>query len=135
MKFVVMIMVTILLNFLCSSKLSVVSWIIVFVPFIFMTVVVTMLLYFFGLNTTTGTIDYACKNSNYQDISVDSSGNITIYDPDYNYIVSPAYYKAPNIIIPNPQNVTNIKPKSKPKTITTNTPLSPYWHSSGAYQS
>ena len=128
MKVVVMIMVTILLNFLCSSKLTVVSWIIVFIPFIFMTVIVTMLLYFFGLDATTGTIDSTCKNSNYQDITVDSSGNIIIYDPDYNYMLNPAYYKAPNIIIPNPKKVTKAKTNISP-------PLFPYWRSSGAYQS
>jgi predicted membrane protein len=36
--------------------MSVISWIIVFVPFIFMSVIVTILLYFFGLNPATGTI-------------------------------------------------------------------------------
>lgn len=125
MKVVVMIMVTILLNFLCSSKLTVVSWIIVFIPFIFMTVIVTLLLYFFGLDASSGSIDPTCKNANYQDITVDSSGNIIIYDPDYNYMLNPAYYKAPNIIIPNPQKIT------KPKTNT----IFPYWRSSVAYQS
>jgi len=137
MKFVVMIMVTGLLNFLCSSKLSVVSWVIVFIPFIFMTVTVSMLLYFFGLNASTGTIDYACKNSNYpNDISVDESGNIIIYDPDYNYIANPAYYKAPNIIIPNPQQVTNMKTKAKTTVAaSSNPPIFPYWRSTGAYQS
>jgi hypothetical protein len=45
MKVIVTIMVTILLNILCERGLSVVSWIIVFIPFILMTVIVSMLLY------------------------------------------------------------------------------------------
>ena len=57
-KVIVMLMVTLLLNILCERGLGVISWIIVFIPFILMTVIVTLLLYFFGLNATTGTINY-----------------------------------------------------------------------------
>ena len=39
-KFVIMIMITFLLNILCQSGLGVISWIIVFIPFILMTVIV-----------------------------------------------------------------------------------------------
>jgi hypothetical protein len=49
MKFIVMIFITFLLNILCKGGLGVVSWIIVFIPFIFMTVIITLLLYVFGL--------------------------------------------------------------------------------------
>jgi predicted membrane protein len=54
MKFVVAILVTLLLNGLCDGGLGVISWIIVFIPFILMTFVVAMLLYIFGLNSTIG---------------------------------------------------------------------------------
>lgn len=54
MKFVVAILVTLLLNGLCDGGLGVISWIIVFIPFILMTFVVAMLLYIFGLNATIG---------------------------------------------------------------------------------
>lgn len=54
MKFVVAILVTLLLNGLCEGGLGIISWIIVFIPFILMTFVVAMLLYIFGLNTTIG---------------------------------------------------------------------------------
>ena len=56
-KFIIMIMVTILLNALCQGGLGIVSWIIVFIPFIFMTVVVSIVLYVFGLNAATGKIE------------------------------------------------------------------------------
>jgi hypothetical protein len=55
-KFIIMIMVTILLNVLCQGGLGIISWMIVFIPFIFMTVVVSILLYVFGLNAATGEI-------------------------------------------------------------------------------
>ena len=62
MKGVVTFMVTILLNILCERGLGVVSWIIVFIPFILMTVIVSMLLYIFGLDAATGSLNYKCDN-------------------------------------------------------------------------
>lgn len=106
MKSIVMIFVTFLLNLLCEGGLTIVSWIIVFIPFILMTVIVTMLLYIFGLNATTGQANYSCKK--YPDnITIDENNNIIIYDPAYNYLKNPAYYKKPNIFIPNPNATTN----------------------------
>jgi len=61
-KFIIMVMITFLLNILCEGGLSIISWIIVFVPFIFMTIIVTMLLYIFGLDAASGSINYKCKN-------------------------------------------------------------------------
>ena len=111
MKVIVMIMVTFLLQILCKRGLNVISWIIVFVPFILMTVIVSLLLYFFGLNSSTGKINYTCKdkektinvtNPTLQNTYTDSQGNIVIYDPYYDPVNNPVYYKSPNIIIPKP---------------------------------
>ena len=49
-KLLVMIVVTFLLNILCGSGLSIVSWVIVLAPFIFMLVSASILLYVFGMN-------------------------------------------------------------------------------------
>jgi len=114
MKIIVMIMVTLLLNILCQRGLSVVSWIIVFIPFILMTVIVSMLLYIFGLNASTGMIN-TCepKEQNNKkcpdNTTIDSQGNIIIYDPYYNPLTHPVYYNSPNIIVPKPptKSVTN----------------------------
>jgi hypothetical protein len=100
-KIIVMVMVTLLLNILCEKGLSVVSWIIVFIPFIMMTVIVSMLLYIFGLDASTGKLNY---NNAMQNVTVDSLGNIIIYDPEYNPSKVPVYYQSPNIIVPNPSN-------------------------------
>lgn len=134
MKTIVMTLVTILLNILCKRGLGVVSWIIVFVPFILTTVVVSMLLYIFGMSATTGTLDYKCNENELnvippkyrKDIKVDSQGNIIIHDPEYNPNVAPVYYSSPNIIVPNPY--LNNKPP-------TNSPPSLYYSSSPAYSS
>ena len=112
-KIIIMIMITILLQILCERGLNIVSWIIVFVPFILMTVIVSIILYVFGLNATTGSIDYSHKNKNNnhnqntKDIYYDSEGNIIIYDPYYDAIQNPVYYKEPNIIVPTPNLPNN----------------------------
>ena len=105
-KVIVTIMVTLLLNILCEKGLGVVSWIIVFIPFILMTVIVSMLLYVFGLDAATGTLNYKCNDSTTcgNNITVDSLGNIVIYDPEYDATKKPVYYQSPNIIIPNPSS-------------------------------
>ena len=48
-KFMVMIIFTVVLNILCQRGLGIISWFIVFVPFIMMTVITTILLFVFGL--------------------------------------------------------------------------------------
>ena len=54
LKFLVMIIFSVVLNVLCSKNLGIVAWMIVFIPFIFMTVITTLLLISFGLNPTIG---------------------------------------------------------------------------------
>ena len=132
MKVIVTIMVTILLNILCERGLSVVSWIIVFIPFILMTVIVSMLLYIFGLDAATGTLNYN-SNTKCNNGTIDASGNIIIYDPNYNPSINPVYYKSPNIIVPNP-NLNNNSTITTTNNIKPYTPI-PHGTSSYAYQS
>tara|TARA_B100000579_G_scaffold82466_1_gene64273 strand:- start:1 stop:441 length:441 start_codon:yes stop_codon:yes gene_type:complete len=54
LKFVVMIVFTIALNLLCKMGLGVVSWFIVFVPFIMMTIITSLLLFVMGLSPYRG---------------------------------------------------------------------------------
>ena len=81
-KLIVMIIITILLNALCQSGMGIVSWIIVFVPFIFMSVIVAILLYVFGLDPATGKLNINCDNPN----QVTTTGNLIFTatnDPSY----------------------------------------------------
>ena len=133
MKVIVTITVTLLLNILCEQGLSVVSWIIVFITFILMTVIVSMLLYVFGLDAATGNLNYRCDGSSSKtdcgnNITIDALGNIVIYDPEYNPSSKPVYYQSPNIIIPNP-NANNTTTTNK------NVVIIPNGTSSPAYQS
>ena len=99
MKIVISTMITILLNIMCQRGLSIISWIIVFIPFVLMTVIVTLLLYVFGLDTATGKINYSCDNKTN---TIDKNGNIIIYAPEYNSkSIDKISYIYPNIIIPS----------------------------------
>ena len=140
MKLIVTVMVTLLLNILCQRGLNTISWIIVFIPFILMTVIVTLLLYIFGLNSTTGSLNYSCQDSSNNvtntttatnNVTVDANGNIIIYNPYYNSLTNPVYYQPPNVIVPKPPTA----PSSTTSTTNTLPPLPPSGSSNPAYQS
>ena len=91
-KIIVTIMVTFLLNILCEQGLGFVSWIIVFIPFILMTVIVSMILYIFSLDASTGSINYKYDIKNSQDIHIDKTIDAleyinTIKPNNYQYMV------------------------------------------------
>jgi hypothetical protein len=75
-KAIVMIIITILLNALCESGMGIVSWIIVFIPFIFMSIIIAILLYVFGLDPATGKLNIQCDNC---DSSISKKGGNLIY--------------------------------------------------------
>ena len=79
LKFVVSILITILLDGLCKGGMGLVSWIIVFIPFIFMTVIVTILLYVFGLDMATGQLNISCVND-----KTNSGGNLIFSNANNN---------------------------------------------------
>lgn len=133
-KGIVTIMVTLLLNILCERGLNVVSWLIVLIPFIFMTVIVGMILYIFGLDESTGKLNYPTTDPS-NNIMVDNLGNIIIYDPEYNYNKNPVYYRQPNIIVPNPSANDNNKYTYQYNANKFNKFFIPTGSSSPAYQS
>lgn len=53
---------TLLLNMLCVRGLSVISWIIVFIPFISMTLITGLVMYSLGLSPYLGKMDYSKLN-------------------------------------------------------------------------
>ena len=91
-KFIVMIIMTLLLNILCSRGLNIVSWLIVFIPFILMTYITAVLMYVFGLSPSTNgdyTIDYpetTSTSSQNKTVVVTNTtaddDNNSEYDPD-----------------------------------------------------
>lgn len=61
LKFMVMIIFSIVLNILCNRGLGIISWFIVFIPFIMMTIITSMLLIAFGLSPTRGGLNYTVE--------------------------------------------------------------------------
>jgi hypothetical protein len=61
-KIILTILITLLLQTLCSTGMGLAAWFIVFIPFIFMSVIVAILLYVFGLNPATGSINMIHQN-------------------------------------------------------------------------
>ena len=107
MKMIVMFMISLLLNILCEKGLTIIAWFIVFIPFIMMTLITTMLLYIFGLNATKGTLNTTNDAKLYK---LDAQGNIMIYDPYYDSKNRPVYYTNPYIIIPKPMTTQPSNP-------------------------
>jgi len=50
LKTLVMVIMTLILNILCNRELTIVAWLIVFIPFILMTYITSLLFFVFGLN-------------------------------------------------------------------------------------
>ena len=120
-KIIVMIIITILLNALCQGGMDIVSWIIVFIPFIFMSVIVAILLYVFGLDPATGKLNIKCDNC-------DTTGNV---NKGGNLIYS-STIKAPN-------NSKNTKYVDVTYSETPSEPINeissvPYWSSDPQYE-
>tara|TARA_A100001035_G_scaffold230173_1_gene192055 strand:+ start:635 stop:1249 length:615 start_codon:yes stop_codon:yes gene_type:complete len=61
-KFIVMIMYFIILNILCEEGLIVLSWLFVFLPFVMMTIITSLLLFVFGLSPDKGKLKYQINN-------------------------------------------------------------------------
>ena len=85
-KFVVMIVFSIALNILCKKGLGVISWFIVFVPFIMMTIITSLLLFVFGLSPMKGGLDYnvtypAVEESNTNVTVIKTNGHTVVKKP------------------------------------------------------
>jgi hypothetical protein len=81
-KTIVMIIFTLLLNILCKQGLSIISWLIVFIPFILMTYITAVLMFVFGLSPSSDNLNYDVKYpDDYPDellIVRNPSNNITV---------------------------------------------------------
>ena len=85
-KFIQMIFFTLLLNILCTRGLGIVSWIIVFIPFILMTVITGILMIVFGLDPASGdyTVDVNETENNKDETENNKDETETDNDSDSN---------------------------------------------------
>jgi hypothetical protein len=121
-KVIVMIVITILLNALCQSGMGLVSWIIVFVPFIFMSIIVAILLYVFGLDAATGQLNFKCDNCDSS--TTTKSGNL-IYS-------SSTTVKTPNKQVKFVDVTYSDTPSDQTETNTEQ--VAPFWSSDPQYE-
>ena len=83
MKMIVTIIFTIMLEFLCRQGLTWMSWIIVFIPFIFLSVIVGILLFVFGYDPETGSINVECSNCPEKEKEKEHKGNLIFSTANY----------------------------------------------------
>jgi hypothetical protein len=81
MKIIVTAIFTVMLEFLCRQGLTWMSWIIVFIPFIFLSVIVGILLFVFGYDPETGSINVECSNC--QEDENEIKGNLVFSTANY----------------------------------------------------
>ena len=62
-KFIVMTIFTLILNIMCENGLSIISWVIVFLPFILMTYITAVLMYVFGLQPSSSHVEPTSSSS------------------------------------------------------------------------
>jgi hypothetical protein len=123
-KVIVMIIITILLNALCQSGMGVISWIIVFIPFIFMSIIVAILLFVFGLDPATGQLNFKCDN-------YDNSTNTNIKDGNLIYT---SIVKTPNKTVKYVDVSYSDTPSDTTNTTNTNELVAPFWRSDPQYE-
>ncbi len=68
LKFRVIFLFTLLLNLLCKQGLGIISWFIVFIPFIMMTIITSILLFIFKLSPSAGDMDYTVISPDQVDV-------------------------------------------------------------------
>jgi len=82
LKFILMIIFTTMLDLLCKSGLTLLSWIIVFLPFILLTAITAMLLISLGLSPEKGFIRYKIKTGDEKNTDNEDSENLDSAEKD-----------------------------------------------------
>ena len=123
-KVIVMVIITILLNALCQAGMGIISWIIVFIPFIFMSIIVAILLYVFGLDPATGNLNIKCDNC-------DRTKSTTKSTTKSGNLIYTSTIKTPHKTVKY-MDVTYSETPSEPTDTTTQE--APYWSSDPQYE-
>lgn len=80
-KAIQMVLFTLLLNIMCKRGLTFLSWILVLIPFIFMSFMTGLILYIFNLNDTESSVvdDVDCKDYDYNNSCQSGDCNDELY--------------------------------------------------------
>ena len=83
MKFIIMIIITGLINLLCQRELTSVGWIIVLVPYMYIIFLTFLLLYLFGFNIVTKQLYVATTSTTSQPPSSSQSNSGSFFNMVY----------------------------------------------------
>lgn len=119
-KFIGMILITLLLNILCKKGLGIVAWMLVFIPFILMTLISVILVVVFGLNPAEGdytvNIDESNNNEeneeNEQRVALDNISNTNQNTSNNTNCNKTCNNNSNKIISISPQNNSNTNEKN-----------------------
>ena len=119
-KFIGMILITLLLNILCKKGLGIVAWMLVFIPFILMTLISVILVVVFGLNPAEGdytvNIDESNNNEeneeNEQRVALDNISNANQNTSNNTTCNKTCNNNSNKIISISPQNNSNTNEKN-----------------------
>ena len=108
-KFISMILVTLLLNILCKKGLGTIAWMLVFIPFILMTLISVILIIVFGLNPAEGdyTVDVIDEDDDNDDNDDDNDDDVDDNSNDNNNNSDNSDNGEKKIIIINPNTNSN----------------------------
>ena len=82
-KLIISIIFTWLLDLLCKQQLGIISWIIVFLPFMFMSIITAILIFAFGINPEFGLQNSTINRVNNNDQVITTSGKIIDTEPGF----------------------------------------------------
>jgi len=80
LKFIIMIVFTLIINILCDLGFSVIAWILVFIPIIMMTVISTLLLQVFGLDSENNKINSKKITTDISNIPIPESNLLNLQE-------------------------------------------------------
>ena len=121
LKFIVMIIFTLALNLLCSAGLGIISWFIVFLPFILMTYITTILAFVFGIPKKDNLRPQRPERKSHEDHERERNHNIvggcagTRYGCCYDGETARADYSGSNCPHRRPEPKPHPEPKPRPE--------------------
>ncbi len=80
LKFIIMIVFTLIINILCDLGFSVIAWFLVFIPIIMMTVISTLLLQVFGLDSENNKLNNKKFTTDISNITIPESELLNLQD-------------------------------------------------------
>lgn len=119
-KFCIALMITLLLHYLCVSGYKVVSWIIVFIPFILMTVITYILLISLGMDPYKGKLNIIDPNQKFE-ITTDIRQQYTqMYGSSDNTTSAQVSSLSDSSIGDANENTNSVEPTESPEPVSPN---------------